>query len=785
MDVERERLRELVLSPASRIVTVLGPGGAGKTHLAGIVLRALADRFDHGMAVVRLEDVEPRGPGRGASILLTRLAAALGVDLVPGRELWSLAGAVGTRRQIVLVDNFESIADAWSMLGAISDRAPGLKFVVTSRHQLGLPMEWVLRLDGLAWPRAARWLPEHGAVPAVKLFLTTAARLGLPLDPARDGDAALRICAALEGWPLGLILAASWLQVYSCTEIAAQLETAPTFLSQPAPGRIDPRHRSATAVLERSWELLDAAERSAFAALSVFAGRFDAGAAQAVAGVGPAVLAALVGKSLVRRESEGELGLHPLLRDFGLRRLEDDPARRDAVHAAHGARSATILATARMAFAAAGEPAVFDAAAEGVGDHVAAFRRSAAGSDRAGLDALVADLWLLHRVLGWIEDGLMLLEEALAIPGLDAERMAQWRLWRSDALFQLGRIDACDEAARDVLRAVGEPAEGRTPQVEIPSGLARLLLDLPRIRPGGSRAELAARAWSRISQVRFFDGDRDAFVAAMLRCVTYRGGAPLSAALAGSALVLDYTPFRRSAARMARRAERALDDADPFDRAWTHELIGLHLLGRGDLDRSRHHTLEGAAIFRRLGQRRNWAECQALAAYAHAFAGRTGEMRAEMHALSRDGARVRDAASELWGALGALHGDLRLGEMTAPFDTAHARALAAEVPDPNTLLLLHGNLAWLAAREGRLADARDERTRFDAAFRGASMLSVYALNGFVGDFMALLALAENGSGDARSEAGRAIGRLRGFARTFPAARPFFAEATRLASDPRR
>jgi hypothetical protein len=430
-----------------------------------------------------------------------------------------------------------------------------------------------------------------------------------------------------------------------------------------------------------------------------------------------------------------------------------------------------MLAEARAAFAATGDPGVFDAAARDLGDHLAAFRRLAGGTDRAALDAVVADLWQLHRVRGWIENGLMLIEEALAIPGLGPERTAQWRLWRSDALFQLGRIDACDEAARGVLEAVGEPPTGRSTQVDIPVDLARLLLDRPRRHPGGNRAQLAARAWSRISQVRFFDGDRDAFVAAMLRCVTYRGGAPLSAALAGSALVLDYTPFKGSASRMAVRAERALDDADPFDRAWTHELLGLHLLGRGDLDRARAHVLTGAEIFRRLGQRRNWAECQALAAYGHSFAGRPAEMRAEMQALSRDGARVRDAASELWGALGALYGDLALGGLSAPFDVARARALSAEVPDPNTLLLLHGNLAWLAAHEGRLQNAREERARFDAAFRSASMLSIYALHGFVGDFRALVLM-----GGDQGEMTRALARFAAFARTFPGARPHLAAA---------
>jgi predicted ATPase len=784
MEAERTRLRDLVLSPASRIVTLLGPGGAGKTHLARVVLHELATAFEHGMAMVRLDDLAPCRAGRGSAALLSRLAAAVGTDLVPGRELDSLAEGLRGRQQIVLVDNFETVADAWPTLGALSERLPGVTFVVTSRHQLGLPTEWVVRLHGLDWPRTARWQPAHGAVPAPALFLGAAERLGLPVDTARDGDAVIRICAAVEGWPLGLILSASWLQVYGCAAVAARLEGSAALLANPAPARIEPRHRSATAVLDQSWALLDGEERAGFAALCVFAGRFDAAAAEAVAGVTAATLAALVGKSLVRREAGDALSVHPLLRDYGHRQLDAMPALRDRVHAAHAARSAAMLAAARDAFGACGDPAAFDAAAERVGDHLAAFRRLAVAPDRPGLDGFLGDLWLLHRSRGWIEDGAALLEEALALPGLDAGRVAQWRLWHSDALFQLGRVDASGEAARAALAALGErPAVGAG-GAAVAAGLARVLLGQPRRAPGGHGATVAARAWNRIAQARFFEGDRDGFVAATLRSVTYRGAGSLPANLASTALVLGYTPFRASAARAALRAERTLHAADPFDRAWAHEQLALHGLGLGELDAARHHALEGAAIFRRLGQRRNWGECQTLATYGHFFAGRIAAARDEMAAVRDEARRLHEPAAELWGALGVLACDLMTGGAAEAFDDRRARSLAAAVPDPNTRLLLHGILAWRAACEGRPDEAREERQRFDMAFRSADMLSVYALNGFVADFRALLVLCEATPGDLHHAARRPISRLRRFARTFPAARPRLAEAVRLVRDAR-
>jgi len=780
MVAERARLRDLILSPGSRIVSVLGPGGAGKSHLAGIVARALADRFDHGLTVVRFDDVE--GTGRGTALVLSRLAAALGCDLVPGREMRSLAETLRERRQIMLVDNFETVADAAPALVALSEQAPGVKFLVTSRHQLGIATEWVLRIDGLDWPRTGPWQAGFEDAPAVALFLLSAARMGLPIDTAADGDAVVRICAALEGWPLGILLASSWLPIQGCAEIASSLETDTGILLGSAPALVAPRHQSAALVLDRSWRLLNSElERTGFAALCVFAGRFNVADAQAVAGVGPQGLAALVAKSMVRREAAGDLSIHPLLREFGQRRLEEDPARRAAVHAAHRARSETALSAARAAFDRDGDPGAYDRAAGMLGDHLAVFRRMATdpGTDTAtkagSLAAFVGDLWQLYRVRGWIEDGLALLQQALALPGLPRGLAPQWQLWRSDALFQLGRIEASDAAARDVLSALGERSPGVTGAAQITVGLARLILGLPRRRPGGAEAILATRAWNRLGQVHFFAGDRQAFVASTLRAVTYRGANAMPANLASSALLLNYTPFQSSAGALVRKAQERLSAADPFDRAWTHELIALHSLGRGAVDEARVHAIAGADIFRRLGQRRNWAECQALAAYCHCFRGDLDQTGAEMRALSMHGAQVRDAASELWGALGALFVDLSQGGTGMAADTVRYRLLADEVPDPNTSLLLHGNLAWQAARQGRRRDAAIERDRWDAAFRSASMLSVYALNGFIADFNALRLLGFEG--DAGPSARATLRRFRRFAADFPAARPFLAQAT--------
>ena len=781
MAAERQRLHDLLQSPGARIVTILGPGGVGKTHLARQVARDLAPAFAGGVAEVRLDDIEPLGQGRGAALLVARIAAALGVDPVPGRELATLGDAAGRLHMLVLLDNFETVADAFPTLGALSERAPGLTFLVTSRHQVGLPTEWVVRLDGLDWPHVEEWRPEHADSPAVALFCRTAERLGLPIDLPRDGNAVLRICAALEGWPLGLILAASWLQALTVGDVARQIVEGSGLLADPAPIRIAARHHSATAVLEQSWQLLTPPEQAAFAALSIFAGRFDAAAAAAVSNVTPQVLASLTGKSIVRRDGEGAWSLHPLLRAFGLRQLQRHPDAAAQIGAAHFARSSATLTAARIAFGRSGDPASFDVARSQIGDHLQAFRHASKSRHGQAMFDLSADLWLLYSVTGWIEDGLALLDAALTLPEVPPRHRAEWLRWRSDALFQLGRMDAADEAARGALAALGEPPNINAGPLGIAAGLARVLLGLRHSRTGSEdrvhdRAIPASRAWNRIAQVRFFDGDRNGFVASTLHSATYAGAALMPGNLGSVALLLNYTPFRPWADGFARQAEARLDRGNPFDRGWTRELLALHHLGRGSLADARHHAIEGANQFRRLGQRRNWSECQALAAYALFFGGETDRAGAEMRALRHEGALLRDGAAEVWGALGALFADLSRGVPVAAFDADRARALAVQVSDPNTDLLLHGNLAWHAASEGRFDDAVGHRKAFDAVFRRASMLSVYALNGFHSDIEALCLITDRTGRGAGREAHRAIQRLRDMARAFPAARPFLAWA---------
>jgi len=215
---------------------------------------------------------------------------------------------------------------------------PGIKLLVTSRVRLSLREEWALEVEGLAYPKAGDALPPGDAAEgysAIALFVQQARRmrLGFTLVPA-DIPHVVRICQLVEGVPLGIELAASWLRVLSCVEIAAEIEKGLDFLTS-AFQNVSERHRSLRAVFEHSWNLLSPPEQILFRQLSVFRGGFQREAAAEVVGASLPVLAGLADKSLLRRTASGRYEVHELLRQYAEEKLRLIPEEHERVHDQH------------------------------------------------------------------------------------------------------------------------------------------------------------------------------------------------------------------------------------------------------------------------------------------------------------------------------------------------------------------------------------------------------------------------------------------------------------------
>lgn len=778
---EREHLVQFLRGDGCRLVSIVGPGGVGKTHLAQHAGEQLAPEFGDGVCFVPLADVKPRVEGQSASLVENRLAEALAVPLGTAPARAAVLAALEHKELLLVLDNFEQLTDAAELLDAIALRAPRVRVLVTTRHRLGLATEWILPLDGLDYPRHSEWDEESPAYPAVQLFVEVARRIEARFDAAVNGRDILRICRAVQGFPLAIILAARWLTTLTCCQIADRLSAGFALLSTGQGTEAPPPGGTLRAALDRSWELLDADERQAFGVLSVFRGGFDPAAAETVAGSDIGLIDRLVGKSLVRRRPEGRLEIHELMRDFGEEKLREAGGT-DAARRAHAEHYAAMLRAELERFERSPLSRAFEGTRLELGNLTAAFEYRVAHGEIEEVAGLLHGLWWFHKRQGWFEDGVALLEQALALEGVPLELAFRWRLWLSDACFQLGRHIECKETVLASLAAAGEPLPERASAAWYAlRELVKCSLPARWVSIGADRAALRddmARTYNRLAQVYFFESDRLAFLGSTLRSLNVAAVSDAVEHWASGALAFAHTPLRPVAARYAKRAERAIDRAEPFARAWAHEQLALYHLGIGNLAASEAHSEQGLALFRALDQHKYWGECATLNVYAAELRADLDEAHARFGAALEEAREYRERFTQVWAICGLVHTDLRCGRQPTADMTEAAASIDALV-DPNTHLLYLGTMAWLEARGGRDREAVSAVTAFHRVAERASMLSIYALNGFIGQTAALLELAAHGDGRSRSGTAaraaltdRAFRHFQRFAAPFPAAAPY-------------
>ncbi len=295
---------------AGRVVTIVGPGGVGKTRVAKRLAVTNVDDFDDGAAVVELAAV--REPAALAAAVATALDVQQQHDLSVDDTLLAV---LASRRQLLVLDNCEHLLDAVVLLvERIRIRCHGVQVLATSREPLGLPGEVVWQIAPLELaPLEVTDLDEVAGAPAVQLLVerAMAARPGFALT-ADNAVAVAELCRRLDGLPLALELAAARLRSLSPETIVERLGSHSRLLD--AGRRIaDSRHRSLHDTITWSYDLLTPDEQTIFAQLSVFAGGFELEAVEAVCGplqldeAHPDhasvldVLVALVDKSMVQR----------------------------------------------------------------------------------------------------------------------------------------------------------------------------------------------------------------------------------------------------------------------------------------------------------------------------------------------------------------------------------------------------------------------------------------------------------------------------------------------------
>jgi predicted ATPase/class 3 adenylate cyclase len=698
---ERE-LDELatLLGGDDRLLSLTGPGGVGKTHLALQAAADALDRFEDGVWLV------PLGEIGSEELLLPRLADVLGVREGGGLDLGeALFAYLAPKRTLLILDNFEQIVAAAPFAAELLGRCPRLRLLVTSRQPLGIAGERLFPVEPLPAPMSGGSPEAARGNPAVRLFAERAASL-TPGFALSDGDVAIvaDICRRLDALPLAIELAAAQTRHFTLPELLHALHDRFRLLGG---GRRDALSHQQTlaATIAWSYDQLDAAPQRVFRALSVFAGGWNRDAAEAVAGRSEAatpvtsVLAALSERSLLRRAGDGAESRWTMLeslREYGLRRLAE-AGEEDAARERHADWCLDFATTTTTALAEHDQVGWLAALAREHDNERAALTWCEAAGRRERLLALAAALapfWQLRGHLSagrrWLETALVTAEEhpdrlaAMIDAGILAkmqEDNAAAGRWFTRAL-ELARR-AGDRGREAALRNnLGAVAISRGELGEAERQFAEGLALAEAIGDRRRRADLLGNLGALAHYRGDVDGALTRYAAALAVWRELNDVHGIAEMLLNVVRLL--APYPEHAARARAAGDEALRRArelgNPGGEAIALSCLGLLAVTTGELERAEAMFAQSLALFRELEDR--GGEASVL--------GSLGLVALERGDLAGARARLEDA--------------LRLA---AELDDPHA--LAAHLDGLAALRLAEGDAAGAARLYGAVAALR-ERT---------------------------------------------------------------------------
>lgn len=334
---ERGHIQRLLLNPDCRLVSILGPGGIGKTslslHAVNYLLATHPGQFLDGVFFVSLVNIET------GTLLPCTVGSTLNFKPHGSeKQETQLFNFLHSKELLLILDNFEHLISSESVkwLSNLLATAPNVKILLTSRGRLNLREEHIIDLRGLPYPVAgAAESAENFS--AIKLFLQHANRVHYRFEPNADEmTAIIRLCQIVDGMPLAIELAAAETRYFPCEHIASEIEKRLDFQSAPADNR-PPRHVSLRATIEYSWTLLSESDPIIDVArrLSVFHGAFALSAAIAVTNATSYQLVSLVDRSFLQRNDIGFFDIHPLIHQFLTEKLAEHPIEAEETRSRH------------------------------------------------------------------------------------------------------------------------------------------------------------------------------------------------------------------------------------------------------------------------------------------------------------------------------------------------------------------------------------------------------------------------------------------------------------------
>jgi predicted ATPase/tetratricopeptide (TPR) repeat protein/DNA-binding XRE family transcriptional regulator len=415
---ELNALEALLQNADTRLITIAGPGGIGKTRLAiAAAEKQLAEnRFANGVTFVPLASLNE------TEEIVPAMADALHLplDTLSQRRRTAKQQVLDYLRQkqmLIVLDNFEHLLDGVGLAAELLTTVPGVTLLATSRERLRLQGEQVFNIKGLDVPD--RLGPEKAAMyTAVQLFIQSAQRSRQDFSPSGEDFATIsQLCRLVGGMPLAIELAAGWVDALSLTDIEAEIQKSLDFLATDM-RNVPVRHRSMQAVFDTTWQQMNETEQTVFCQLSVFRGGFTQQAGQAIAKASLLILSRLVGKSLLSYDpGQDRYQIHELLRQFGKLQLKSDEGREKGVHNRYAAYYCRFLHGQEPALKASRQQTALDEVEAEIGNVRAAWRWAGQHKQVEQLAQAMDSLGYFHEWNGHYQEGerlFMLVTEALA-----------------------------------------------------------------------------------------------------------------------------------------------------------------------------------------------------------------------------------------------------------------------------------------------------------------------------------------------------------------------------------
>jgi predicted ATPase/DNA-binding CsgD family transcriptional regulator len=398
---ELDEIADLIHDPNCRLLTLVGPGGSGKTRLSVQAAQENVEHFAQGVYFFSLAALN------STDAIIAGLVEMFGIRPDINEDPFDcLLDYLRSRQLLLILDNFEHLLSGAHLVSQILSAAPETKILATSREPLNLLGEWERQVNGMRFPDDDQ-VEDITLYSAVMLFQERARQVRGNFSLGDDLPDVLRICRLVSGMPLAIELAAAWLRTLSCSAVADEIQKNLDVLSTT---RVDvpERHRSIRAVFNESWQRLNESERELFKSLTVFRGSIQRRAAEQVAGASLLTLSSLAAKSLLMTSVPDRYEMHSLLRQYAEEKLKEKPSEQERLRDAHCGYYSVFVADRAEDLKGGRQKAALEEIHEEIRNIQTAWEWACISGNLPALDAMIEGLSLFYSMVGQNYQGMQI-----------------------------------------------------------------------------------------------------------------------------------------------------------------------------------------------------------------------------------------------------------------------------------------------------------------------------------------------------------------------------------------